>query len=153
MTYADFPIRFIFKKDIHQWSSRKYGFSIGKLYYTPPESGEIYYLRTLLNIVKGPTCYEDIKIVDGVHYCSFKDACYAMGLLDDEKEYIDGIVEVSSWTSAEYLRCLFVILLFSDTLSKPKFIWEKTWELLFDDIIHRQRRLLGHDCKFLFNIP
>nr|XP_010911187.1 uncharacterized protein LOC105037195 [Elaeis guineensis] len=95
LTYADFPTRFVFKKDIHQWSSRKYGFSIGKLYYTPPESGEIYYLRTLLNIVKGPTCYEDIKIVDGVHYCSFKDACYAMGLLDDEKEYIDGIVELT----------------------------------------------------------
>ncbi|XP_073110900.1 uncharacterized protein [Elaeis guineensis] len=29
-----------------------------------------------------------------------------MGLLDDEKEYIDGIVEASSWASAEYLRPL-----------------------------------------------
>ena len=96
------------------------------MYYTPPESRKVCYLCTLLNIVKGPTYYEDSRIVDGVHYCSFKDACYAMDLLDDEKKNIDGIVEAISRVSTEYLRHLFAMLLLSNILSKSEFVWEKT---------------------------
>lgn len=45
--------------------------------------------------MKGPTCYEDMRTVNGVMYPSFKDACYAMGLLDDDKEYIEAIKKAS----------------------------------------------------------
>ncbi|XP_057746430.1 uncharacterized protein LOC130965687 [Arachis stenosperma] len=50
-------------------------------------SGEIYYLRLLLNFVRGPTSYEQIRTIDGVIYSTFRDACYAYGLLADDKEY------------------------------------------------------------------
>ncbi|XP_073041919.1 uncharacterized protein [Primulina eburnea] len=43
--------------------------------------------------IRGATCYDDISIVNDVQYRSFRDACYALGLLNDDKEYIDGIVE------------------------------------------------------------
>ncbi|KAI9073841.1 hypothetical protein K1719_044193 [Acacia pycnantha] len=39
--------------------------------------------------------------------CSFsniREACFALGLLDDDKEYIDAIKEASSWASRNYLR-------------------------------------------------
>ncbi|XP_042009044.1 uncharacterized protein LOC121757585 [Salvia splendens] len=35
------------------------------------------------------------------------DSCFALRLLDDDKEYIDGIVEASFWSSAHSLRLLF----------------------------------------------
>ncbi|KAF7826887.1 putative PIF1 DNA helicase/replication protein A1-like protein [Senna tora] len=35
----------------------------------------------------------DIKTINGVMYPTFKDACYVMGFLDDDKEYIEGIIE------------------------------------------------------------
>lgn len=47
--------------------------------------------------MKGPTCYEDKKTVGDDIKESFKEACYARGLLDDDKEFIDGIVEASHW--------------------------------------------------------
>jgi len=47
--------------------------------------------------MKGPTCFEDIKIVNGEVKKSFKEACYASGLLDDDKEFIDGIFEANHW--------------------------------------------------------
>ncbi|KAF7827284.1 ATP-dependent DNA helicase PIF1 [Senna tora] len=58
-------------------------------------SGELHYLRVILTFVVGPTLYEDIKTINGLLHPMFKDACYVMGLLDDDKEYIDGIIDVS----------------------------------------------------------
>ncbi|XP_020090993.1 uncharacterized protein LOC109712000 isoform X3 [Ananas comosus] len=145
LTYGEFPTKFVWKKDLRSWRPRKRGFSIGRLYYIPPGSGELHYMRILLNFCKCPKSYEDIKTVNGVLYPSYKDACYALGLLDDDKEYIDGIKEASSWGSAHYLRRLFATMLFSNCLSRPEFIWDTIWHHLADDILHKQRTLLQHN--------
>ena len=63
------------------------------MYYVSLGSEERYYLRTLLNLIKGPTSLEEIRTVNGVIHHTFKDVCYAMGLINDDKEYIDGITE------------------------------------------------------------
>jgi hypothetical protein len=66
---------------------RKMGFTIGCMYYAHATSGECYYLRILLNCVKGATSYEYLRTVDGTKHNTFKDACIAMGLLVDDNEW------------------------------------------------------------------
>ncbi|XP_020985767.1 LOW QUALITY PROTEIN: uncharacterized protein LOC107461290 [Arachis duranensis] len=100
--------------------------------------------KVLLNLVKGPTCYTDIRFHNGVTHGSFRDACYARGLLDDDKEYIDAIKEASQWGAAPYLRNLFATLLFSKSIERPEYVWEETKMLLSEDILHHQRKLLNH---------
>ncbi|XP_048493069.1 uncharacterized protein LOC125493635 [Beta vulgaris subsp. vulgaris] len=78
-----------------EWTPRANGFTIGRIYHVSPGSGEKFYLRTLLNFVKGATCYDDIRTVDGLVYPTFKEVCYARELLDDNKEYVDAITEAS----------------------------------------------------------
>ena len=68
------------------WTCRKKGYSIGRMYFASPNSGERFYLRLLLTVVKGPTSFEDLRTVDGVIYESFKAACVAQGLLEDDEE-------------------------------------------------------------------
>lgn len=143
LTYVNFPTKFVWKNQLKEWTPRVQGKSIGRMHHVPIGCGELYYLMLLLNKVKGPTCYEDIRTINGIIYPSFKDACYALGLLDDDKEYIEAIKEASFWGSAQYLRSLFAMLLTSDSLSKPELVWEQTWEYLADDILHRQQRILG----------
>ncbi|KAF7841212.1 uncharacterized protein G2W53_003510 [Senna tora] len=145
LTYSDFPSQFTYKSDSQEWTPRKRGSSIGRLFYVPPGSGELYYMRILLNICKGVTSYQDIRTIDEILYPTFKDACYSLGLLDDDREYIDGIIEASSWGSAIFLRRLFVTLLFSNSLTNPLLVWEKTWQHLSEDILHRQRSILNHE--------
>jgi hypothetical protein len=141
LTYGEFPTKFVWKESEHQWTPRKQGFSIGRLHFAAPASGQLFYLRTLLNYVKGPTSYDDIKTINNIKYDTFKDACFALGLLDDDREFIDAIIEASSWGTGYFLRCLFAILLVSDEINRPEVVWDKTWVHLSDDILHKQRQL------------
>ncbi|XP_076900374.1 uncharacterized protein LOC143554528 [Bidens hawaiensis] len=95
LTYAKFPTKYVWKKQLHKWEPRLKGFAIGRVHVVSPAFDEAYYLRILLNKVKGPECFEDIRTVDGVVYETFRDACYKRGLLDDDKEYIEAIEEAS----------------------------------------------------------
>ncbi|KAM3216061.1 hypothetical protein P3L10_025501 [Capsicum annuum] len=98
----------------------------------------------LLNIIKGPKCYEDLRAVNNTVHLTFRDVCYALGLLDDDKEYVDAIKEASNWGMPSYLRQLFVMLLLSNSMSRPEFVWEATWMLLSEDILYEVRRVTGN---------
>ncbi|XP_061341690.1 uncharacterized protein LOC133288015 [Gastrolobium bilobum] len=68
---------------------------------------------------------------------------YLEGLLDDDNEYIDAIKEASSWGSAAYLRCLFALLLFANSMNRPEKVWEECWKFLSDDVVYRHRKRIG----------
>ncbi|KAL7135311.1 hypothetical protein ABFS83_11G085000 [Erythranthe nasuta] len=107
----------------------------------PPGKGEDYYLRLLLNIQRGCTCYEDIRKVFDIVYPTFMDACYVLGLLDDDKEYIDAIKEVNTWASGDYIRRLFAVMLLSNSLSRSEYVWKSCWLDLAEGIAYKQQRL------------
>ncbi|XP_076884129.1 uncharacterized protein LOC143533156 [Bidens hawaiensis] len=124
LSYVEFPTKFVWKADKRYWKPRKKGFSIGRIHAVSPSLGEAYYLRILLNKVKGPTTFAQIRTVNSVEYPTFRDACYACGLLDDDNEYVEAIVEASFTGTGYYLRSLFCTLLMSESMSRPEFVWE-----------------------------
>ena len=50
----------------------------------------------LLNIIKGPRNFAEIRTVNGIVYETYQEACYALGLLDNDKEWHDAILEASN---------------------------------------------------------
>jgi len=78
---------------------RKRGFAIGRMYGAHSTLGERYYLRILLNCIKGATSYEHLKTVDGTKHDTFKNACIAMGLLTNNNEWHQALEEASLWAS------------------------------------------------------
>jgi len=143
LTYVEFPVNFVWKQNKRCWEPRKQGFSIGRIHSVSPSVGEAYYLRILLNKVKGPKSYEEIKSFNGLTHDTFRQACYARGLLDDDSEYVDAIEEASETGSGYSLRTMFATLLLSNSMSRPEFVWEATWKLLSEDIGYRQQRFLN----------
>ncbi|CAH1439013.1 unnamed protein product [Lactuca virosa] len=95
LTYVEFPTKFVWKANSRKWEPREIGFLIGRIHAVSPKLGETYFLRILLNKVRGPTSFEDIRTVNREICPTFRDACYALGLLDDDKEYIEAIKEAS----------------------------------------------------------
>ncbi|XP_021714884.1 ATP-dependent DNA helicase PIF1-like [Chenopodium quinoa] len=97
----------------------------------------------LLNIIKGPTCFQDIRTVDGIICATYKETCYFLGLLDGDNEWNEVLKEAATWSNAPQLRELYVTILLFCEVSEPKTLWEEHWQNLSDDIQYRQRRRLG----------
>ncbi|GJW25506.1 putative PIF1 DNA helicase/replication protein A1-like protein [Tanacetum coccineum] len=115
LLYVEIPRYFVWNQKQRVWTRRKQGKSLGRIHHVPPSWGEVYYLRAILNKVRGPMEWDDLKKVDDVLYPTYRDACYARGLLQDDKEYIDGLLEASFWGMGDYLRSIFVMLIMTDS--------------------------------------
>ena len=75
---------------------RQRGFAIGRLYYVSPAASERYYLRLLLTSVKSSTSFDDLCIFQGVLAPSFREACLARGLLQNDQEWQQCLREAKS---------------------------------------------------------
>ncbi|KAK1684710.1 hypothetical protein QYE76_045558 [Lolium multiflorum] len=144
LTYAEFPSKFVWKSKTKSWEKRKTkDYAIGRIYYAHPASGDRYYLRMLLNTMKGCTSFENIRTVDGVIHPTYKLACKALGFLDDDNEWIECINEASSWASGTQLRQLFTTILTHCEVTSPKMLWDSTWEALCEDMQYKRRTILN----------
>jgi hypothetical protein len=152
LKYVEVPKYYVWIRKDRKWKRRTYegGGSVGRICYVPPSLGELYYLRILLNHVAGPTSFKELKKVNEKQCETFKEACFELGLLEDDKEYVDAILEASSWATASYLRTFFVQMLLSSSVARPDELWLKTSKFLCEDILHMQRQILNCPGMLLF---
>ncbi|XP_012828012.1 PREDICTED: uncharacterized protein LOC105949272 [Erythranthe guttata] len=136
LRYAEFPQHYVYKDDSRVWVPRKKRFAIGRVTNVPPTKGEDFYLRLLLNVQRGCKSYEDIRTVGGNVYATFRDACYILGLLEDDP----AIREAYGWANGHFLRLMFAVMLLSNSLSRPEHVWEKCWSNLSDDITYKHQK-------------
>uniref|UniRef100_A0A0R0F7N8 Helitron helicase-like domain-containing protein n=1 Tax=Glycine max TaxID=3847 RepID=A0A0R0F7N8_SOYBN len=127
LTYAEFVSKFVYSKKKRCCHLMKKGYTIGRLLWVPPITSKLFYLRMMLTICKGPTSFEDLRIVGNVQYPTYREACFTMGFLQNDKEFIEAIKEAKDWSSAHYIRKLFVLLLLTTTMNKPEQVWDQTW--------------------------
>ncbi|CAK8532709.1 unnamed protein product [Lathyrus sativus] len=141
LTYGQFVSKFVYDKRKRCWKPRKRGYTIGRLIWVPPTTGELYYMRMLLSVKKEPRSYDELKTIEGFKHNSFREACFALGFLEDDKEFIEAIKEAYNWGSGVFLRKLFVTMLLSASLNRPEHVWLYTWIYLSDGILYEQRLL------------
>jgi len=128
LTYPQFVTKYVYNKNQRCWKPRKKGNTIGRLIWVLPTTSELFYLRRMLTIVKGPISYIDLRTVENITYPTFREACEASGFLADDREYVEAIKEAKEWGYGNFLRRLFVTMLMSNSINKPEEVWKKTWE-------------------------
>ncbi|XP_074317075.1 uncharacterized protein LOC141650993 [Silene latifolia] len=141
LSYAEFPTKYVWKDG--GWHKRKQGQCIGRMVYVHPTAGEKYYLRVLLNFVKGAQSYEEIRTLGDVVYPTFKEACCAHGLLNNDKEWHEAMSEANKWAMPSQLRELFVTLVLFCEVTDITKLWEESYGMISEDIERKKRRLFG----------
>ncbi|XP_040368295.1 uncharacterized protein LOC112192958 isoform X3 [Rosa chinensis] len=139
LTYVEFPTKFVWHDRTKCWAPRKRYETIGRITYIHPTKGELYFMRMLLNIQKGCSDFNLIKTVNEITYPSYQEACQALGLLGDDKEWIEALTNSSYIAMASEIRQLFVtIILFCDVAS-PQTLFDLHWSNMCDDILYKAR--------------
>jgi len=113
---------------------RQRGTAVGWMYSASPFQGERYYLRLLLTVFRGATSFEDLRTVDRMVYPAFKGACIALGLLEDDGDWVAHFREGAQFMTCRALRHLFALALQYTTISNPLAIWETFSPDMCDDI-------------------
>ncbi|GKA53443.1 hypothetical protein Tco_0746758 [Tanacetum coccineum] len=151
LTYADIPKHYVWHEQSKLWKKRKQRKCIGRIVYSSPASGERYYLRMLLNVVRGVFGFEELMTVNRRVCATFKEACFEYGLLHDDKEWSHAIAEASLWALGPQLRDIFVTMLIFCDVSRPQKLWEENWQTLSEDILAKKRKLFNYPNLQLTN--
>ena len=137
IAYQDFPTYIVWKGKEKAWSPRQQGTAVGRIYSCNPLVEERYYLRMLLTIVPGPTSFEDLRTHHGIIYPTFKAACSARGLLEDDQEWIACFTEAIKFASGHALRSLFGLALVHGSVTDPCALWGQFCDSICDDLPNR----------------
>jgi hypothetical protein len=92
---------------------------------------------TLLTVVRGTRSFEELRSVDGIQYATYKEACLARGLLEDDQEWRLCLHEASAMKSGAQLRHLFATILAFCFPSEPIRLWDAFKQHICNDIRHQ----------------
>ena len=132
--YADFPSKFRWHSKHRQWRLRKKRVVYGRMAFIPPTAGEKYYARLILSVAKNLRSFEDMRTVDGVLYPTFREACQARGLLENDDDLRSMLSEAIHLRTGPSLRSLFLSMLRDCFPSQPLLLWEQYKDSLCDDL-------------------
>ena len=137
LCYPEFPLHFIFNKNM-KWQPRKNASHVvSRMYSVSPKDIECYCLRLLLLHASGPTCFDDLLIVDSHRCSSVHEACLLRHLLSDDNAWEHTLQEATTFCMPSQLRDLFVtICLHCDPFNAFE-LWENHKDAMIEDFIHQ----------------
>ena len=151
LTLTSFGTKYVFDKGV--WQRRKKSdYALGRMYPVHPTRGDAFYLRTMLCSITGADVRELARTWDGApndvmllkgENATFKDACFAMGLLFDDAEWDHAMNEAAVTAMPRELRGLFIHIVCCCNPATPAELFERHYDRMGDDI----RRELEHRLR------
>ncbi|WOG81785.1 hypothetical protein DCAR_0100936 [Daucus carota subsp. sativus] len=139
-TYHEFPRHFTWLPRVCRWKERQRGDVVGRLSEVHATAGELLYLRMLLMRKKGAINFQDVRTVDNHVYDTFKEACAALGLLENDSQWHHEMFENSHSAMPNQLREMFVNILAYCSVTDPGALWNAHWKSMSEDILGIRRR-------------
>ncbi|KAL4566121.1 hypothetical protein LXL04_030231 [Taraxacum kok-saghyz] len=131
--YKEFPTYFTWNSSKRCWNQRKKGAMRGRLVSANPAEGERYYLRVLLSHVRGPTCFDDLYIVNNELYPTFRKAAVERGLVETDDNLSQCLTEASLFQFPAALRRLFATILIYCEPGDVRKLWDEHYNSLSED--------------------
>ena len=149
--YVDMPKKFRYDQKAKMWVKRKNkSDTIGRVHSVNPVAGDVFYLRLLLHNdhCLGKKSFRDLCTVNGEMCDTFKEACTKLGLLQDDNEWHQVLMEADSIRSAPAVRELYITIVLYCEPADPRRLFENHWEKWTDDIkrdAERKGVILGEE--------
>ncbi|CAG8755002.1 13374_t:CDS:2, partial [Cetraspora pellucida] len=143
-------MRFVFDRKRKEWKPRQRGNTIGCMYFIHPQAEERYYLHLLLNIVRGAISFSHLRTVNNIEYPTFKDACEALGMLQNDNEWDECLNEAQQIKPRFQMRYLFAVILMFCNSTYPELLWNKYITAFSDDILFQCRTEAENDTNYTF---
>ncbi|XP_073024169.1 uncharacterized protein [Primulina eburnea] len=131
--YTEFPEYYVWDNQSKCWYERKKRKVIGRVNAANPNEGEMYYLRLLLNHVRGPTSFDDLLIVNGNNCVTFKESAQKRGLLESDQSTLECLNEAVTFQMPHALRRLFATLLVYCGPVNVRLLWDSYLEAMSED--------------------
>nr|GEX03722.1 hypothetical protein [Tanacetum cinerariifolium] len=131
--YRDIPRYYTWNKITRMWKRLKQGKMRGRMVFANPIEGEQFYLRVLLQHVKGPTGFDYLYTVDDMLCTTFYRVALKRGLIKSDN-YIHDCLRESSMHELPYaLRRLSVTILIFCESGDVRKLWDDHYESLSKD--------------------
>ena len=115
---------------------------------------EVFCLRLLLFKVCGPTSYPDLRtvehndidedglpIVKRITHDTFQEACRHLGLLENDHQYNQALIDASFSDSAKKMRDLFCFIITSCPDVKDRLtLWNNHKDEMSEDFLYEKRK-------------
>lgn len=116
------------------WERRKSSQKVmGKIYTVSPSEGERFYLRILLNHVRGPQSFDHLLTVEGEICPTFKQAIEKRGLLQHDESVRQCLLEASNTHMPYALRRLFITVLVYCEPTGVHDLWDEIYPYMIED--------------------
>ncbi|GAA0154063.1 hypothetical protein LIER_12151 [Lithospermum erythrorhizon] len=94
--YHEFPEHFIWNGQHKVWTEGVCNNKvIGRIYIVYPYHGELFFERILLNHLRGPTSFEDLRAIDDEVCATFKEAVERRRILEHDYYMRHTLIEAS----------------------------------------------------------
>jgi hypothetical protein len=134
LLFVDIPTHYVWLLSEYKWKRRKQRSKVlGRLHPVDPSARELWALRLLLLHSRGCTSEESIRTIHGELRNNYMEAAKAVGLLDDDQEYLQCLT--ASHLSGFALRSLLLIILQHCSPNDPMALLEIAFDQLTDDFL------------------
>ncbi|XP_066923007.1 uncharacterized protein, partial [Clytia hemisphaerica] len=144
--YTDIPYHYVFDARTKKWKIRRRNVKlVSRMYNASVREGERFYLRVLLLHVAGATSFEELRTFDGVLHPSFREACIARGLLQDDNLWITTMENVAQYGTASKIRKVFCMILIHGEVNNPPEIWERFHLDMMHDFLRNHQEAIAQN--------
>ncbi|XP_022868278.1 uncharacterized protein LOC111387902 [Olea europaea var. sylvestris] len=137
LLYKDFPTYFVWDTSMRIWTPRKSKNVIGRIVSANPCEGERYFLRVLLNHIKGSKSFEYLKTVNGIVLSTYFEAALSHGLLSGNNYSEMCLSEAVAYQMLISLQQLFANVLSLSCSTNPRNLWDKFKNFMIEDYLHK----------------
>ncbi|XP_077228508.1 uncharacterized protein LOC143861463 [Tasmannia lanceolata] len=139
--YREFPEYYVWNGTGRFWTRRKNQEAIGRIRVANPSESDTYYLRLLLNHIRGATSFTSLLIVNE-HLCTtFREVAQKNGLLEDYTDISSCLQEASTFAMPSSLRRLFATILVFCEPNDVRLLWDAMLPHIAEDL-----RIIPDNC-------